>query len=160
MKKHHLRLDEGTSKLVCYAIKTHLTDFEIAFRINAVLGLSLERIPDHSIKISGDIEYSFSTFVYDDEQRMLQWHLISNRSHLTTLPQQNTSRPSLLENLETQSQIYLIPDQRTTNYWLLTDCDEVDIAHEVKKLGAIDAIESVTRTNIKVSKYWSNLLLY
>lgn len=160
MKKHILALDETERSFQCFAIQSELADYELAFSINAHLGIGLERIPDHILRNKDKVDYSFTAYMYDDEVRMAIWSLISNVSHPQTGASLQPDQSALFGNVETIHRMRLIPEYKSINYWLLIDCDELDVSEEVRKLRMQAGITSVMKIDIQSSKHWSNLLLY
>lgn len=160
MKKHILRLDDSYAEMTCVAIISPFLDFEVAFAINSALGICLERIPDHALQTPSDSEYSFSAFTYDDEDRMVNWYLISNRSHSLPPNDYQVSDGSFFKHLQTDTQIYLIPDYKTIDYWLTMDCECNDFNFIYNQLKNIPVVSSVISFDLKKTKYWSNLLLH
>ncbi|MFN4298351.1 MAG: IPExxxVDY family protein [Thermaurantimonas sp.] len=160
MKKHILTLEETHRSFQCFAIQSELADYELAFCINAHLSISLERIPDHKLRYKDRVDYSFTAFVYDDEGRMAIWSLISNVSHPQIGASLQPDQSALFENEEIIHRTRLLPDFKSIDYWLLIDCDELDLSEEVKKLRMQAGITSILKIDIHSSKYWSNLLLF
>ncbi len=160
MKKHILRLDDSEVHPVCFAIRSSSPDFEVAFEINSSIGICLERIPDHTLTLDGKHTYCFSSFTYDDEERMMNWYLLGNRSHPLNIYQRSTLGSSLFEHMETETHISLIPDQKQVDYWLLMDCESSDMKDIINQLKSDSTLLSVQRFNLKKSRFRSNLLLF
>ncbi|MFN3951745.1 MAG: IPExxxVDY family protein [Thermaurantimonas sp.] len=160
MKKHILRLDDSEILPVCLAIRSSSPDFEVAFKINSAIGICLERIPDHTLTHGGKHTYSFSTFSFDDEERMMNWYLLGNRSHPLHINERSAHGSSLFEHMETETYISLIPDKKQVDYWLLMDCESSDIKDIINQLKSDSTVSSVQRFDLKKSKFRSNLLLF
>lgn len=160
MKKHILHLDDSDVKLACLAIRSSSSDFEVTFQVNSTLGICLERIPDHTLKMADNQVFFFSTFAYDDEERMINWYLISNRSHPLSIDRYTRFNNSLFDNIDTETYIFLVPDQKIIDYWLLLDCESTDIKPIIHQLQSVLVFISVYPFDLKKSKFKSNLLLF
>ncbi|MCX8148338.1 IPExxxVDY family protein [Thermaurantimonas aggregans] len=159
MKKHILTLDETQRSFQCFAIQTQLSDYELAFCINSALNIGLERITDHKLSKETE-EFNFSAFMYDDEMRLTIWSLISNVSHPSMRQIKQNFQNVLFDELETSLRIYLVPDFKGIDYWLMIDCEDVDLSEEIKLLRNQHGISSIMKVDIHSFKHWSNLLLY
>lgn len=160
MKKYILALDDTQRSFQCFAIQSDLEDYKLAFCINSLLNISLERIPDHTILDKNKVEYSFTAYMYDDEARMAIWSLISNVSHPKLTTSTQSLQDALFNELESIHQVRLIPDFKGIHYWLIIDCEELDVTAEIKTLRMHAGITSISKVEIQSSKHWPNLLLY
>jgi hypothetical protein len=79
-RKHRLTLEPATNHLIV-AIASHEKGYHLAWTLNNKLGMHLVRTGEYTItRKKQEIEQSFPLFRWDDETRMLSFHLVANRS--------------------------------------------------------------------------------
>lgn len=97
------------------AIKTSVQSYRLAYLINQVLEISLEK-SEFSLDLTKfGIKTSFEVFVYEDKTNQLYWSLISNYSYQTILGY--TKELELIEDNEV-SDIHLIPEYNDVQFFL------------------------------------------
>ncbi len=79
-KKHRLTLNPGADHAIL-AIASHEKGYHLAWALNNELGMHLIRQGEYRVtqKKPQSVQ-TFPLFRWDDQTRMLSWHLIANRS--------------------------------------------------------------------------------
>lgn len=116
MAIHKLQLDDFLSvdyELV--AIHTSLEDHRLAYLMNRVLGIRLEKCwKDVSLRgKQGDS--IFARFIYEDPESETVWNLLQNKSLATDNPGE---RGSLFDSSDFSSTAFLLPEFKKTDYIL------------------------------------------
>jgi len=80
IKKHRLPLELNPDYLLV-AIASHEKGYHLSWILNQALGSHFARTSDYqSLYKKTDTVQSFPLFLWEDETRMLSYHLVSNRS--------------------------------------------------------------------------------
>ncbi len=78
-KTHKLSVETGGDSILI-GISSHENDYRLSWAINKHLGINLIRAENLIVyNEKFDVEQEFSLFVYEDEDSMLKYNLISNK---------------------------------------------------------------------------------
>ena len=137
---HKLILDDFIEDIDYALIGIHcsIEDYRLAYLLNQYLNLGLKRK-------SKDIEYiddhSFSIFEWEDEKRLMMWHLVSNSSRIEVVTE--SQGISLFNDQERLIKTnHLIPEYNRVNY-VLKIGDNPDQKIRKKALNIIKSIPHI-----------------
>lgn len=158
MATHKLQLEDFDQiDYDLIAIHTPLEDYRLAFKINQQLDILLsknkEEIP---VEVNKHIA-SFSRFTFDDENRMMCWHLIQNKQAIEFTIEQNNN--SLFDEKSVSKQVNLITELKKVDFLLKIEHDEqINNKEIINKLKKIDSISTVYEVDINEIKSKNNLI--
>ena len=137
---HKLILDDLIEEIDYALIGIHcsIEDYRLAYLLNQHLGLGLRRKAQ-------DIEYvdayTFSIFEWEDEKRLMMWHLVSNTSKIEVISESDSS--SLFTGHDRLIKTnHLIPEYNKVNF-ILKIGDNPDQRIKKKVLNAIKNIPQI-----------------
>jgi len=107
-------------------IKTILDDYQLAYHLNNIIGTYFVRCEiDIDIQNQSDNELCYySHFIYENDEEMEEWHLISNKYNTENKfsEKEGVSQDLFSQNNQvTQITKYFIPEKKEVNYWLRID---------------------------------------
>src|SRR5690606_2027501 len=109
-------------EFILIAIHGNIEDYKLAFLINRHLNLNLKRKGKDLDFFNKDGHIAFSVFEYQDIEREDTFCLISNICKSVT--EKITSAGSLFETSNIEKTHFLIPELKTTEYFLKIVSDE------------------------------------
>ncbi|AWM13476.1 IPExxxVDY family protein [Flavobacterium sp. NRK F10] len=136
------------------AIHSNLEDYRLAYFINQLLNIKLQK-NSNAIEVSVlDSKSSFEHFIFDDEIQDICWHLVENKSVLTT--KQQTA--SLFDNVD--ATIHLVPEFKKADYILKVDNTDSFFDSDIvlKQLSRIKFITMAYTINQDKLKSKNNLI--
>ncbi len=136
------------------AIHSNLEDYRLAYFINQLLNVKLQK-NSSAIEVSVlEGKSSFEHFIFDDEIQDICWHLVENKSVLTTKQQ----TVSLFDNVD--ATIYLVPEFKKADYILKIDNTDSFFDSDIvlKQLSQIKFITMAYTINQDKLKSKNNLI--
>ncbi len=160
MAIHKVNIDEFYDqdyKLI--AIHSALEDYRIVYFINKLFNVRLE-ISSEDIEIkTGISEAHFSHYIYSDLENDVKWNLIPNKTFFSSTTKENSP---LFNETDTTfcSSIYLLPEQKTTDYLLKIEeaDDSFDISFIIEKLNSLKFITTAYELGQNKIKSKNNLI--
>jgi len=146
-KLHMLNLDTQVTDYTLICIHTTLEDYRLAYYINKVLGISLNRRAE-------DLDFNnnkgaFSLYEYNDKTFYLTYNLIANK-HLDVAFETSKRNALFYNTLLSETKItYLIDDKKKVDYFLKISGDV-----SLQKVNCI--IEKINSINQVITSYATN----
>ncbi len=110
---------------VLFAISCHEPDYKLCFAVNRAIGIDFIREAPIELKNKKqEDQLLFSLFAFVDEEEMIEYNLVANRSYNASrvLQPNKTSQPDLFGDHEpeaTSQKAYLIPELNQADYLLI-----------------------------------------
>ena len=141
-------------------IKTILDDYQLAFHLNNDLGTYFVRLKnDIDVQDKSEYELSyFSHFIYDNDEEMEEWHLISNKynteKHFSEKVEEKSQDLFSQNNEVTQITKFFIPEKKEINYLLRIDFienkDRIDrLINNIRSIPAITTAFSIEYNTLR-----------
>lgn len=142
MQRHHLgQIIED--EFILIAIHGNIEDYKLAFLINKHLNFTLKRKEKDLDFYKKEGHITFSVFEHQNIERDDTFYLISNIYKAVT--EKITSAGSLFETSNEEKTHFLIPEFKTTEYFLKIVSDEPEI-YEQKLVAQLNKIPSIITT--------------
>jgi hypothetical protein len=134
-------------------------EYKIAYFINAVLNLFLERRAKDIAITTDEGNGSFVLFEYEDSDHHVLWQLISNKTFLQPKNQTESLLFSGIAPVITR-QGYLFPDLKTVDYLIKIENTnhQFDIAATIEKLNSLKIISTAYEIKPEKIKSKQNLI--
>ncbi|MBX2845116.1 MAG: IPExxxVDY family protein [Saprospiraceae bacterium] len=138
MKTFKLKL-EDTHEQIAFALVCAEKEYRICWEINTILQLQLERVKDHEIKNKQGEKSQFSLFKYINEDDLLDYFLLRNKTGGNIL----------------------IPEFKLADYILIIEGEiwQVDVDKLKNELLTINSIQTVLTINSNQLKSKQNLII-
>jgi hypothetical protein len=133
MARKTIRLKHEEEDYYLLALACHEPDYRACWILNQALGLKLVRTDNLQVKdLKTGADFEFARYVFDDEERMVQWYLLSNHT----------------ENG------YFAPEHKNIDFFLrlsgeISERDVKNILTELKKITGILTAFDTERKNIR-----------
>lgn len=161
MTIHKLCFDEiEENKYHLIAIHTSLEDYRLAYFLNQHLSINLSKCKNEIQIQMKNGETQFGRFVYDDEQKGIQWNLIHNKNEITL--KNKTESLGLFAQTPNSftSKAYLLPEFKKADYLLKIEMadNSLEIPALKTTLNTIERISTVYSIDIENTKSKNNLI--
>ncbi|WP_035669264.1 IPExxxVDY family protein [Flavobacterium sp. 83] len=157
------KLDLGEFDEIDYyliAIHTSLEDYRLAFFINQLLPVNLNK-SKNEIQINiKEGETNFSRFYYYDNEKAITWNLIQNKNEV--IQQKKGINQNLFSNvtMEVATKVFLLPEFKKVDYFLkienIEDTRSVSTIQTI--LNKIDRISTLYTVDTNQIKSKNNLI--
>ena len=147
-------------------IRTILEDYQLAFHLNNELGTYFVRLSE-DIDIQGKSENElsyFSHFIYENEEEMEEWHLISNKynteKHFSEEVDGKSQDLFSQNNQVTQITKFFIPEKKEINFLLRIDFieDKIRVDSLIKNIRSILGITTAFSIEYNTLRSKRNLI--
>jgi len=131
------------------AIHSTLEDYKLAFLLNSVLDIRLQK-NNSNIEIAiQEGKSSFSNFLYNDKKNDVVWNLIVNK---TTILSSKSKASELFDNVEIK--VFLLPEYKKADYLLKIenidhDFDEDEMIEKMLSIKNITTVYTIDTNNLK-----------
>lgn len=156
MAVHKLHIDEFDEiDYELIAIHTSLEDYRLAYFLNQQLPVLFCR-NKIGIQISNKQgNTSFSRYIFEDQENDSYWNLIQNRN---VISRSDETSKSLFPDARFASNVYLLPEFKTVDYFLKVENGNSTADDIEKKIQVIPQISTVYTVNISKIKSKNNLI--
>lgn len=158
MATHKLFVDDfDDASYLLFAIHCGLEDYRLAYCLNKVLEIRLERC-SHDV----DFEYlkaSFPLYEWENEQHDIRWTLVGNicKKEEESIISSGTLFDSSIKNIKTYQ---LIPEMDQVDFFLKIENDDQSLSQRIilEKIHSIPQVAAVYEIDVQELKSRENLI--
>ncbi len=159
MAIHKLYIDEFDEiDYELIAIHTSLDDYRLAYYINQNLPVLLQRSKEEiEISIKEGTTH-FSRYIFEDNQRDIQWNLIQNKNEVAFQKNDNTQNLFGNNSLDIATKVYLLPEFKKVDYFLKIENAEQSASFITNTINKIERVSTVYNIDSRKVKSKNNLI--
>ena len=150
MAIHKIQINDFISEdYELIAIHSSLEDYKLAYAINTILETRLIK-NESNIEIAiSEGKSAFSNYIFDDEERDVQWSLIENKTTISTAKKKTTQ---LFDAVDIT--VFLLPEYKKADYLLKIEnidyeFDEEDMIEKILSIKNVTTAYIIDTTNLK-----------